>query len=378
MDLNNDLVHEILLRLPVQSLVRFRSVCKSWCSIIDSSYFRNSHLENQLKKNEDDETLFLQYSNWEMSILKADSGKLQKGFPVFQKFLNDYIGSWAEARLLVDGPVNGLICMYTKIPYIRRKRSWNLPIAIYNPCLDKINILPVSPWCLLLDRKHRYTMRSCIRSIGFGFDSVTKDYKIVQLIVFPFSGTTYVELYSGTTNTWRELVLDNTMRCTCRIHGIQSKSVSSAHWRIEGMTGGMTVQYILSFDMQTEVFDKIMYSNLDVRSEVFAKDDDSFAHFVRTCNLQVLQVWELERRDKEGGWTHVRDVNVEPFLRGLNPIWPRPIALWKRDGVVLMESDDNQRNLIFYDYSTENVTMCCEIPNGDTKMLQYKGSLISP
>ncbi|KAG6395307.1 hypothetical protein SASPL_145950 [Salvia splendens] len=37
--MNNDVLLEILLHLPVQSLFRVRAVCKLWCYIIDSPHF---------------------------------------------------------------------------------------------------------------------------------------------------------------------------------------------------------------------------------------------------------------------------------------------------------------------------------------------------
>ncbi|XP_061371664.1 F-box/kelch-repeat protein At3g23880-like [Gastrolobium bilobum] len=44
-NLHWDVIHEILLRLPVKSLVRFKSVCKSWHSLISDPHFANSHYE---------------------------------------------------------------------------------------------------------------------------------------------------------------------------------------------------------------------------------------------------------------------------------------------------------------------------------------------
>ncbi|XP_061371685.1 F-box protein At1g15015-like isoform X2 [Gastrolobium bilobum] len=40
-----DVIQEILLRLPVKSLVRFKCVCKSWLSLISDSQFAKSHYE---------------------------------------------------------------------------------------------------------------------------------------------------------------------------------------------------------------------------------------------------------------------------------------------------------------------------------------------
>uniref|UniRef100_A0A0D9WMC3 F-box domain-containing protein n=1 Tax=Leersia perrieri TaxID=77586 RepID=A0A0D9WMC3_9ORYZ len=40
-----EIVEQILLRLPVKSIVRFRSVCKSWQSMIADPRFTRLHLQ---------------------------------------------------------------------------------------------------------------------------------------------------------------------------------------------------------------------------------------------------------------------------------------------------------------------------------------------
>lgn len=40
-----ELLEELLARLPVKTLLRFRCVCNSWCQIIDSSRFISVHLK---------------------------------------------------------------------------------------------------------------------------------------------------------------------------------------------------------------------------------------------------------------------------------------------------------------------------------------------
>ncbi|XP_062015337.1 putative F-box protein At3g51171 [Rosa rugosa] len=43
-DYEEDVIAEILARLPVKSLMRFRCVCKSWRALISESYFVKKHL----------------------------------------------------------------------------------------------------------------------------------------------------------------------------------------------------------------------------------------------------------------------------------------------------------------------------------------------
>jgi hypothetical protein len=43
--LPHELIIQILLRLPVKSLIRFKCVCKSWFSLISDPHFTNSHFD---------------------------------------------------------------------------------------------------------------------------------------------------------------------------------------------------------------------------------------------------------------------------------------------------------------------------------------------
>lgn len=56
-DLPMELVTEVLARLPVKSLLRFRCVWKAWCCLISSPDFASLHLSRY--HNHDDHTRFL-------------------------------------------------------------------------------------------------------------------------------------------------------------------------------------------------------------------------------------------------------------------------------------------------------------------------------
>jgi hypothetical protein len=43
--LPHELIIQILLRLPVKSLLRFKCVCKLWLTLISDAHFANSHFQ---------------------------------------------------------------------------------------------------------------------------------------------------------------------------------------------------------------------------------------------------------------------------------------------------------------------------------------------
>ncbi|XVF60530.1 hypothetical protein PTKIN_Ptkin08bG0054900 [Pterospermum kingtungense] len=77
-NLATDLVVEILLNLPVKSLLRFKSVCKSWYALIDSNEFINMHLDEA-------STSFTMVSNNDSFISNVD---IYSGLFVFGKSLS--------------------------------------------------------------------------------------------------------------------------------------------------------------------------------------------------------------------------------------------------------------------------------------------------
>ena len=60
--MNNDMMSKILLCLPVQSLMRFRAVCKTWGNLIDSQRFQKLHTRNN-DNNKSDDTVYLQLTH---------------------------------------------------------------------------------------------------------------------------------------------------------------------------------------------------------------------------------------------------------------------------------------------------------------------------
>lgn len=192
---NDDVATEILSRLPLKSLFKFRTINKSWRHTIDSSSFRKLHAENQLLSNNvvHDDPLLLQsihHSNEssELSIMHVDAAKpytATTNFPSYQDFLND------NATAVFSQPVHGLICLY--------KEYSDNPIALCNPTLGEIRILPPSPSPCPSPHRRKQV-------VGLGYDG---DFKVVKFShddsSSPSQRYPILEVYSRKTDTWRVL-----------------------------------------------------------------------------------------------------------------------------------------------------------------------------
>ncbi|XP_047963974.1 uncharacterized protein LOC125208406 [Salvia hispanica] len=146
----------------------------------------------------------------------------------------------------VSGSVKGLIC-------VSSSRAMQ-PIAICNPFLGQLKILPHSP------SSSCHSPQCIIRHhVGVGFD---EDYKVVQLVSCQQHRRLQANLYLKRTNSWRGLAIDQEFVIDSSIMSF-FKHGSFAHWR-----GGLGEErIILSFDMKNEVFQTIRLPDEMVASE---------------------------------------------------------------------------------------------------------------
>ncbi|XP_077253138.1 F-box protein At3g07870-like [Tasmannia lanceolata] len=156
-DLPHDILVDILLRLPIKSLLRLRCASKFWHSLITSPMF----IDRQIKQSKSNPTFVIQ------PVLQ----KCSELFFMEQKGLLKDIEKRKSPTLIpcardldMVGSCNGLDC----IESIESRQ-----ICIYNPATRESAILPDS-------------ISSCMNMIpeyGFGFDVSSKEYKVVRVKV---------------------------------------------------------------------------------------------------------------------------------------------------------------------------------------------------
>ncbi|KAI3834819.1 hypothetical protein MKW92_022867 [Papaver armeniacum] len=176
------IVTEILSRLPAKSLLRFKSVCKHWLSLItQDQHFISLHSIRSKSRptllciapkpqEEETETLTQRILSANLSV-KTTGGEAKVIFRTVKKTTDD---NWFNYEYLLE-PVNGLVCFI----------HWTTAAArIYNVSTRK-----VTPWIkstLLAEEKHKFEsednplkLESNIRPIyQFGFDPEKKEHKL--------------------------------------------------------------------------------------------------------------------------------------------------------------------------------------------------------
>lgn len=147
-----ELVIEILARVPVKDLLRFRSVCKSWCSLFQDERFIRKHTTHAPSM-----ILLVGLPQDPLRTCTYQGRNLEM---IFKELELNNVG---EKSLLLGayffGPCDGLFCL------LLEDRS----LAVWNPTLRELRkvstIKQHQTWSL----------------IGFGYDHSIQDHKIVLI-----------------------------------------------------------------------------------------------------------------------------------------------------------------------------------------------------
>ncbi|KAF5174913.1 F-box protein cpr1 [Thalictrum thalictroides] len=202
-DMPEDVIFNILLWLPVVSLLRFKSVCKSWCSLIGSSGFITQHLHLAAKNNDkiirfdSEQSVNHSCTSFSFSLLSGD--KFEMCDQIFDLPVPyDRNGGLAD---IID-TCNGIICLY-------------LPddiIILWNPAIRQYKRLPQSLQSLWNPAIRQYKFLPENENYvdihyGFGFDAENNHYKVVRLFIRDSIDLPKcrAEVYNLSNDTWRSI-----------------------------------------------------------------------------------------------------------------------------------------------------------------------------
>ncbi|XP_059438985.1 F-box/kelch-repeat protein At3g23880-like [Corylus avellana] len=355
-ELPEDLVTEILLWLPVVSLLRCKCVCKSWYALITHQNFVTKHIQHN-KKNSN--TLLLVKMRDEIfdvvSTLSYETLQVLDSQPLPPPFL-------------VLGSCNGLVCLHD---------DYALRVVLWNPATKETKVVPKSNLPQFVSAFHKLG----VDGIGFGFDAKTNDYKIINLLTIYESHSrgkmAQSEVYSLNADSWRKV-------------DTPPFSISPVYSSVRGMntyTNGMASLEaygdnrgnLLSFDMSNEVFlktpkpDDVFLDEFSDWTDIFVLNE-SIALIVLVWDKGMSEIcydiWLLLEVGVKDSWTKL--FSIGPFTDFKQP---RPLGFWKNDAV-LFENLDGQ--MVLYDPSTKEMT---NLPiHGETYSLQlvtYMETLVS-
>ncbi|KAF5938245.1 hypothetical protein HYC85_025751 [Camellia sinensis] len=163
-NLPEDVVNEILSRLPVKSLLRFKCVCRYWYTLIKNPDFISKHFNQE---NNNGRLLVHHYiSDIERYAIALFPDETLAGIPPLHENLDhlqipDCMGD-------VVGPIDGIFLVCTW--YSDGDR-----MALWNPAMREFRRLHV------LEPIFPPNFHDIVNVVGFGLDPLTRDYKIIWI-----------------------------------------------------------------------------------------------------------------------------------------------------------------------------------------------------
>ncbi|GKC42968.1 putative F-box domain-containing protein [Tanacetum coccineum] len=170
-----EIQEQIMKKLPVKSVIQFRSVSKQWKSLIDSSKFiKNYHVNHTNPQHH----LLVEYQSdidevKYISIIDDNTfpnHKFSVTYPQTQDFSDHFIAGCCDQR--IAGSSQGIICIHC---YDRCDGDNEDMAVLWNPTVRK-TVGVVIP--------HLPTDFISARVFSFGVCPNTNDPKLVQLIVY--------------------------------------------------------------------------------------------------------------------------------------------------------------------------------------------------
>ncbi|XBJ04381.1 hypothetical protein VPH35_023325 [Triticum aestivum] len=165
-----ELVLEIFFRLPVKSLLRFKSLSKAWCATISDPMFIRSHLEHQkpswlitphaldstIEAEEWPTTFSTQtrFYRWQLGLGVSDTRLMHA---------TDFPGEFSSIALIAH--CDGLVLFPT-----------NTKLYLFNPATRETMTLPAS-------NRTKTQYKHMFLPTGFGLDHRTGKYKVVRAFV---------------------------------------------------------------------------------------------------------------------------------------------------------------------------------------------------
>ncbi|CAL9223451.1 unnamed protein product, partial [Arabidopsis halleri] len=224
-DLSQDLVEEILSRVPITSLGAVRSTCKAWNVLSKSRILCNAKPRNQFLG-----FMMMGYTNLH-GILNEDREEfVDPSIKEISNLLNQ--GEIISRVLYCDGLL--LLCV---------TKERNTRLLVWNPYLGQTR------WI-----QPKTTMRTtCMYALGYDNN---QNHKILKV----FDNQGYYEIYDFKYNSWRAfVVIPNWEIDFCRLGA--SVNGNTYFWtqeRMEGYDSFQTPYFLICFDFTAERFGQVL------------------------------------------------------------------------------------------------------------------------
>lgn len=237
--INDDLLEEIMLRLPAKALTRFEIVSKHWSRKIKSKYFKDRYMSHQ-KTTQEPKFLclhesFLGLTLTSMSLDWSSTSCLAEEGPVY------HIEPKIDQSTRVSGSCEGLVCIFDE-------HKPTSPIIVTNPAMVRAQTLPLSWFQRQCLEDNNNKKNQPPQFPGLGKDDVTGTYKLVWLHNNESNYTLSCEVFDFEVKKWRYLA--NTP-CDVRANEEPIFAKGWLYWIIANRSNEYN---ILGYNIHTEMF----------------------------------------------------------------------------------------------------------------------------
>ncbi|KAK3025749.1 hypothetical protein RJ639_040441 [Escallonia herrerae] len=332
--LPEDLVTEILLMLPVKSLLRCKSVCKSWYTLITKPSFTTTHLNCNAALKRNHCILikrFLQERNKSVMSFLSDEISGDDYVPPTEITIPH-----SNEFLQMLGPCNGLVCL-----------TDHDDIILCNPSIRDFKVLP-TPFF-----NYPKGLFSSTMGVGFGFDPLSNEYKVIRIAELHEDDESWgyrfhsviVEIYNLSTNSWRGT--DAVVPCVWFFPCSELLFNGHFHWWANDKDYGG--ESILSFHISMEVFREIRLPDVcafpDGNERGFLVLNESIALLLFNPSEQTsFDVWLMTEYGVVDSWGKL--FTIGPLVHV-----ERPVLFLKHE--LLMEKVNGQ--LVSYDLKSQRL-----------------------
>lgn len=310
-----EIVDEILLNLPVKSLLRFSSVSKPWNSAIFGSGFGE------------------RYRGRERIVLESGGGSFYRTASTCLVSSIIPVSNITAAATDFDAPFGYKVEASCRELWLARAAE---SLFLWNPSMRTYKELPESP----------LKPEGAIDFVfGLGFERIGGDCKILQIRRKPSRYKAAV--YSLKSNSWK-CIKSKKYMSTDRSCGVFVSG--RLHWMPDTFPPNPTA--IVSFDLSTEKFGKaeMPYSPVIWRTARLSVLRGKLS--VSMCYEEYCEVWMMEEYGVDKSWA--KKFRIERSSFGLDPILP--LYLFENGEILVRAGDDRawkRRTFVYRDDETK-------------------------
>ncbi|XP_026409922.1 F-box/kelch-repeat protein At3g23880-like [Papaver somniferum] len=354
--LPEDIQVEILLKLPVKSLLTCKCVCKPWLNLISILKFIHDHLSLSIQNKNNHKLMFTdtESDSGKPLIYSVDYGSISSP----PDLSCDYIGNEAilmgtpfeykegmEVRIL--GACNGLFCFGICI-------DAETSICIWNPATREYK--KIQHCDFRITPKHFPT-------VGFGYDSKTGGYKMVKISDSIKTGCCEVEVYtfvgSHPSKTIHTFPYIRTFPMTIFFCGV--KQLYYYKVSVQGFSNSS----ILSFDTSNEKLTDVTLpedSNVEMSHKTIGTLGGCLSLFLVNEKWIQAEIWVMQDYGVRKSWTKLfttvqKQTTNCPFWMPILSLKNGDIPICNDAGFVLCDPRNERVGKVSSFFRKNNITV---------------------